>query len=152
MREERDGFDLAGRDQPQTRSLSPPLFLCRHGETTLNAGGRLRGHSALEDVNAAWGSVDNAPGVEPWESVLDRARVALAEAGTRAMDGPVVLVSHDAINSALLAFLEPTRWSEPGAVPQPTGCLNILQREGDTWAVVVAGRPPPLATRDVVGT
>jgi len=106
----------------------------------------------LEDVNAAWGSVDNAPGVEPWESVLDRARVALAEAGTRAMDGPVVLVSHDAINSALLAFLEPTRWSEPGAVPQPTGCLNILQREGDTWAVVVAGRPPPLATRDVVGT
>jgi broad specificity phosphatase PhoE len=219
VREERDGFDLAGRDQPQTRSLSPSLFLCRHGETTLNAGGRLRGHSdpdldgtgrqqaralartlqptrptailasplrraaqtadaiavacgltaevsdelidrdygpqngrLLEDVNAAWGSVDNAPGVEPWESVLDRARVALAEAGTRAMDGPVVLVSHDAINSALLAFLEPTRWSEPGAVPQPTGCLNILQREGDTWAVVVAGRPPPLATRDVVGT
>jgi hypothetical protein len=72
----------------------------------------------VEEVNATWGSVGNAPGVESRESVLARARSALTEATTGARHGSVVLVSHDAINSALLAFLDPDRWPEPTAVPQ----------------------------------
>jgi broad specificity phosphatase PhoE len=103
--------------------------------------GRHNGHR-IDEINAIWGSVDNAPGVEPWKSVLARARSALAKATTQAIDGPVVLVSHDAINSALLAFLDPKRWPDPRAVPQPPGCLNLLERVGDTWTVVTAGRLP----------
>ena len=191
------------------REGTPVVFLCRHGETVLNARGRLRGLSdpdldatgrqqatalamtlqprrpsailasplrravqtaaaiaaacglraevndnlrdrdygplnghLVEEVNATWGSVDNAPGVESRESVLARAQSALTEATNRARHGPVVLVSHDAINSALLAFLDPDRWPEPTVVPQPTGCLNILRRVGDTWVVVSAGLRP----------
>jgi broad specificity phosphatase PhoE len=60
------------------------------------------------------------------------------------MSGGVVLVSHDAVNSALLASLDPWRWPEPRAVPQPTGCINILQRDDGTWTVVIAGLKPPL--------
>jgi broad specificity phosphatase PhoE len=193
-------------DLQQAKSPRSTVYLCRHGETPLNADGRLRGLSdpdldaigrqqaealaitlqptrpvavlasplrrtmqtaeaiavacvlttelsddlldrdygpqnghRLDEVDATWGSVDNAPGVEPWESVLARGQSALDKATTRAMNGPVVLVSHDAVNSALLAFLNPTRWPEPSAVTQPTGCLNILRRDGDTWTVVIAG-------------
>jgi broad specificity phosphatase PhoE len=96
----------------------------------------------LEEVNETWGSVDNAPGVEPQESVLARAQSALAKAGNRVGNGPVVLVGHDAVNSALLAFLDPTRWPEPWTVPQPTGCLNVLERNNGKWTVVIAGLVP----------
>jgi len=200
---------VLGSNHQRARSLLPTLYLCRHGETVLNAEGRLRGLSdpdlnatgrqqaealastlvptkplaiaasplrralqtaetiaaacgltvevsddlldrdygpqnghLVEDVRAIWGSVDDAPGVEPPGIVLARARSALDKATTRAMNGPVVLVSHDAVNSALLAFLEPKRWPEPTAVTQPTGCLNILQRDFETWTVVVAGLRP----------
>jgi broad specificity phosphatase PhoE len=96
----------------------------------------------LKDVIDIWGDVDNAPGVEPREAVLARARSALAKASPRIMHGPIVLVSHDAINSALLAFLDPRRWPAPNVVPQPTGCLNVLQRDRYMWNVVIAGLRP----------
>jgi broad specificity phosphatase PhoE len=209
--EEQNIGALLGRDHQRAGSLLPAVFLCRHGETVLNAGGRLRGlsdpeldavgrqqaealaltlqpmrpvailasplrravHTAeaiaaacgltvevsdglldrdygpqnghlVDEVDATWDSVDNAPGVEPWESVLARAQSALAKGTALAMNGPVVLVSHDACNRALLAFLDPERWPEPSAVPQPTGCLNVLHRDGGRWTVVSAGlRPAP---------
>jgi broad specificity phosphatase PhoE len=211
VNEEQNIGALLGHDHQLAGSLLSAVFLCRHGETVLNAGGRLRGlsdpeldavgrqqaealaitlqpmrplailasplrrtvHTAeaiavacgltvevsndlldrdygpqngylVDEVEAVWDSVDNAPGVEPWDSVLARAQSALAKATTLAMNGPVVLVSHDAVNCALLAFLDPKRWPEPSAVPQPTGCLNILQRDGGRWTVVIAGlRPSP---------
>jgi broad specificity phosphatase PhoE len=209
MNEWRDVRDVFGDAGPPASSSFPTIYLCRHGETSLNAGGRLRGRSdpdlnaagreqadalavtlqpmkplsilasplrraletadaiatgcglttevsedlvdrdygpqngqLVEKVNAIWGSVDNAPGVEPWGSVLTRAQSALAEAATRANNGPVVLVSHDAVNSALLAFLDPGRWADPGAVEQPTGCLNVLRLDNDIWVVVIAGLRP----------
>jgi broad specificity phosphatase PhoE len=202
-------YALFGRGRQVPRSLPPTIFLCRHGETALNATGRLRGlldpdlgatgrqqakalatalrptrpltilasplrrtvqtaeavatacsipvqlsddlldrdygplnGRLVREVNETWGSIENAPGVESWDSVLARAQSALALASSPAMDGPVVLVSHDAVNSALLAFLDPTRWPLPSAVPQPTGCLNILQRDRDAWTVVIAGLKP----------
>jgi broad specificity phosphatase PhoE len=192
-------------------SILPTVYLCRHGETNLNASGRLRGRSdpdlnatgrgqaqalaltleqtnpvvilasplrrtrhtaeaiaarcgltvdicdelldrdygpqngrPAEEVEAEWGSVDKAPGVEPWESVLERGQTALAEVASRATDAPVVLVSHDAFNSALLASLDPARWPDPRTVAQPTGCLNVLQRENATWVVLTAGLQPRL--------
>ena len=199
------------RKTPTGESRERVVYLCRHGETALNASGRLRGLSdpdlddtgrqqatalamalrptkpfailvsplrravqtadaiaaacgltaevsddlldrdygpqngqPIDEVNATWGSVDNAPGVEPQESVLARGRAALAKAATAAVQGPVVLVSHDAVNCALLAYLDSKRWPEPSAVPQSTGCLNLLQRKGETWTVVIAGLRPPL--------
>jgi broad specificity phosphatase PhoE len=218
VNEAKDIEALLGRDPHRAGSLLPTIFLCRHGQTVLNASGRLRGlsdpdldaagrqeaealattlaptrpvavvtsplrravHTAeviaaacalrvevctdlmdrdfgphngrlVGEVTATWGSVDNAPGVEPWESVLARAESALAKASTRTMNGRVVLVSHDAVNSALLASLDPGRWPEPSAVSQPTGCCNILQRDDDTWIVVVAGlKPSPLHNRTEV--
>ena len=211
MNEEQNIRALFGPHRQGAGSLLPAVCLCRHGETDLNAGGRLRGLSdpdldaagqrqaqalgltlqatrplailasplrrtvqtaeaiaaacgltvelcddlldrdygphngqLADEVTTTWGSVDNAPGVEPRGSVLARAQSALDEAGARATNGPVVLVSHDAVNSALLAFLDPNRWPEPNAVPQPPGCLNLLRREDTTWTVVVAGlRPSP---------
>ena len=209
---EAEGIEaLLGRGPQQAGSLLPTLFLCRHGETALNASGRLRGLSdphldaagrrqaealattlgptrpmairasplrrtvqtaeaiaaaceltvqvcdglidrdygpqngrPAHEVTTTWGSVDHAPGVEPWGSVLARAQSALAKATSQTMSGGVVLVSHDAVNSALLASLDPGRWPEPRAVPQPTGCINILQRDDGTWTVVIAGLKPPL--------
>jgi probable phosphoglycerate mutase len=204
-----EGPDIAalfGRPHQPGGSLRDVVFLCRHGQTALNAGGRLRGLSdpdldaagreepaalartlqpirprvilasplrravqtaeaiaaacgltlqlsddlldrdygpqngrLVHEVKATWGSVDHAPGVEPRPSVLARARSVLAQVTDPAIDGPVVLVSHDAVNSALLAFLDPARWPEPSAVPQPTGCFNILRRDHGTWSVVIAG-------------
>jgi broad specificity phosphatase PhoE len=207
--EAKDVEALFGRGPDQAGSLLPTIFLCRHGETVLNASGRLRGLSdpdldaagreeaealattlaptrpvaivasplrrtlqtaeaiaaacaltvemcndlidrdfgpqngrLVDEVTATWGSVDDAPGVEPWESVLARAQSALAKATTRTMNGGVVLVSHDAVNSALLASLDPGRWPDPSAVSQPTGCFNVLQRDDHTWTVVIAGLKP----------
>jgi broad specificity phosphatase PhoE len=212
--DERKRFEvLPGRDDPQTRPPIPTVFLCRHGETVLNAGRRLRGlldpdldaagrqqaenlaitlrptrpyaiiasplrrtrqtadaiaaacgltaevsgdlldrdygfqsGRPVEEVNRTWKSVDDAPGVEPWASVLVRAQSALADASARSLNGTarIVLVSHDAVNASLLAFLAPERWPAPSAVRQPAGCLNILQRIDGSWTVVIAGiRPSP---------
>lgn len=131
---EAEGIEaLLGRGPQQAGSLLPTLFLCRHGETALNASGRLRGLSdphldaagrrqaealattlaptrpmairasplrrtvqtaeaiaaaceltvqvcddlidrdygpqngrPAHEVTTTWGSVDHAPGVEPW--------------------------------------------------------------------------------------
>jgi broad specificity phosphatase PhoE len=198
-----------GDPQRPGGSLRDVVFLCRHGETALNAAARLRGlsdpdldavgrqqaetlaitlrptrprailasplrravHTAeaiattceltlqqcddlldrdygpqngrlVDEVTARWGSVDQAPGVEPWPSVLARGRAALDEVTDLAVNGPVVLVSHDAVNSALLASLDPERWPEPSAVAQPTGCLNILKRGDSRWTVLIAGLQP----------
>jgi broad specificity phosphatase PhoE len=203
---------LLGRDHNEATSPKPTIFLCRHGETALNTGKRLRGllnpdldaagrqqaeelavtlgptrpHAIIasplkrtrqtadaiaaacglttevsddlldrdyglqsghlvDEVNGTWKAIDNAPGVEPWASVLARAQSALAKATARSLNGDVrlVLVSHDAINASLLAFLAPKRWPTPGAVRQPTGCLNVLQRVGGSWTVLMAGMRPP---------
>jgi broad specificity phosphatase PhoE len=70
----------------------------------------------------------------------------------RASNGAVILVSHDAVNSALLAFLDPQRWPEASAVCQPTECLDILYRDGGVWTVAVAGFSPSPPLRQPPGT
>jgi broad specificity phosphatase PhoE len=215
----REGQDVdANSTLGHSTSLFSEVYLCRHGETDLNASGRLRGRSdpdlnatgheqaevlalalervspgailaspllrtrhtadaiaarcglsvdicdelldrdygpqngrLAEDVKARWGSIDRAPGVESWGSVLERGQAALAEVASRETHAPIVLVSHDAFNSALLADLDPTRWPDPRAVPQPTGCLNVLRREDVTWVVLIAGWQPGVSL-EVAGT
>ncbi|MFZ2625795.1 MAG: histidine phosphatase family protein [Propionibacterium sp.] len=71
--------------------------------------GRWAGHTPAE-VEDQWGSVDRAPGVEPWESLSGRA------AGMLHKDfgaGPVVLVTHDAVLHAMLQHLDPGYTTAP---------------------------------------
>ncbi len=78
-----------------------------------------------------FGSLDAAPGVESSDAVTARARTAFFELIAEFRTGPLVLVSHDAINRALLAVLDPRL----AGVGQRTGCWNQLSRVDDTWRV-----------------
>lgn len=93
------------------------------------------------DVEAEWGSVDRAPGVEPVASVLARAMQALAEVALVQAQGTVVVVSHDAVNRAVLAAIDPSLGRSDRLV-QPTGCFNLLRREAGAWAVLAVDVMP----------
>lgn len=185
------------------------VYLARHGQTALNADGRLRGLSdpPLDDVGrdevqrlaavlgakhpaavvssplqravataeaiaeaagieavtdirlndrdyGPWtgaikaqvvrefGSVDAAPGVEPAEALAARVNAAflelVAEAAAGPLAGPLVLVSHDAVNRALLAGIYPTH-SEIG---QRTACWNQLSLVDGIWRVDLYDQKP----------
>lgn len=73
-------------------------------------------------VEAQFGSVDNAPGVEPKAAVTTRALIVFRELTSEYTGPEVVMVSHDAFNTALLCALDPN----PNGVGQHTGCYNQL--------------------------
>lgn len=83
------------------------------------------------DVIARHGSIGNAPGVEPREAVRQRALAAFTALVDEHDGGPVVLVSHDAFNRALLEQIDPTLTD----APQRTACWNKLSRIGGVWRV-----------------
>lgn len=89
----------------------------------------------LEDVIAEWGSLDDAPDVEPLADVLERARLVLDDVVQRVGAERAVIVAHDAINRSLIALLDPARWQYPAQVPQRTGCLNVVYHGTDRWLV-----------------
>lgn len=92
---------------------------------------------------ARFGSVDAAPGVEPLHTVTRRS-VALLQAQLPVLDrGDVVLVSHDAVNKALLTSLDPRRG--PSLV-QRTGCWNEIRRSDNHWVVTLVDQQPSLNT------
>ncbi len=94
----------------------------------------------VEQVEAEWGSVDDAPGVEPLADVRARALEALGEiqAGARS---PSVAVSHDAVNRTVLGVLDPTL-RDANRVAQPTGCVNVLDWDDGSWSVRATGLLP----------
>lgn len=83
------------------------------------------------DVELRFGSIDTAPGVEPLEVLADRARRAFHELVAELAPGPVVMVSHDAFNCALLAQLDPSL----SHVSQRTACWNQLSLVHGAWRV-----------------
>jgi probable phosphoglycerate mutase len=95
-----------------------------------------------ESVAARWGSVDNAPGVEPALVILVRAMTGLNAIAGRCRDGAVVAVSHDAVNRQVLAALCPDL-GDPGSIPQDNGCFNTLERRDGNWTVVAVNEIPP---------
>jgi broad specificity phosphatase PhoE len=96
---------------------------------------------AAADLEARFGSVGAAPGVESEEAVVARARRALVEAATEAAGTTVVLVAHEVVNRLLLCSLDPTL-GDPAHLPQPTGCFNVVEWAGGRWRVDVVGRVP----------
>jgi broad specificity phosphatase PhoE len=87
-----------------------------------------------DEICIKWGSLDNAPGVEPRDLVLSRARNALEAIADRTEDGAVV-VAHDAINRLLISSFDPIHFADVDAIPQRTGCFNLLQRRTSAWRV-----------------
>jgi broad specificity phosphatase PhoE len=87
-----------------------------------------------ESVVAEWGSVDDAPGVEPMPEVRDRAVRGLTEIARRGRGGTVVAVSHDVVNRELLAAFD-AGLGDPDEIPQDNGCFNTLELRGEEWVV-----------------
>ncbi len=83
----------------------------------------------LEEVLAKWGSVEDAPGVEPMAAFRARVTTALEAVVERAISGAVV-VAHDAVNRTLIAALAPIEYPVADTIPQRTGCYNLLEFVG----------------------
>lgn len=92
--------------------------------------GSVTGHRR-EEVERRYGSVDSAPGVESRAALADRARRAFFELVGEFRRGPLVLVSHDAFNTALLAQLDPSLEH----ITQRTACWNQLSLIEGVWQV-----------------
>lgn len=84
-----------------------------------------------DEVESRYGSVDSAPGVESRTALADRVRRAFFELVAELGTGPIVLVSHDAFNTALLSQLDPSL----DHVGQRTACWNQLSLVDGVWRV-----------------
>ena len=106
----------------------------RSGSTTATT---VRGRATPgTEVEERFGSVDQAPGVEPATAVAGRALAAWTELTSEYHDGPLVMVSHDAFNTALLHWIPAWR-TLAGA-----GCYNQLSRVEGSWCVDFYDRKP----------
>ena len=97
--------------------------------------------SSRDSVAARWGSVDDAPGVEPLPVVWFRVVQGLTDIAQRGQGGTVVVVSHDAVNREILVALDPGL-GDPETVPQENGCFNTLEWRGERWAVLGVNELP----------
>jgi broad specificity phosphatase PhoE len=88
-----------------------------------------------EEIVARWGSLDDAPEIEPERAVLTRSMSALDDAARQVSRGALLVVSHDAVNRLLLTALD-ARLGDAETVPQDTGCFNVLERRGEEWVVL----------------
>ena len=102
--------------------------------------GEWAGHS-LESVEARFGSIDNAPGVEPLDVFVDRITTALIRTADLADASPIVMVAHDAVNRHALAALVGSL-GRVEHIPQRTGCWNRLERLPDGWSAPIVDAVP----------
>jgi broad specificity phosphatase PhoE len=94
-----------------------------------------------QSVIDRWGSVDEAPGVEPRSAVRDRAIAGLTDIARRNRGSTVVVVSHDAVNRQVLVAFDPAL-GDPDALPQENGCFNSLELRDGQWAVLTVNELP----------
>jgi glucosyl-3-phosphoglycerate phosphatase len=97
--------------------------------------------ASRDAVAAEWGSVDQAPGVEPRSAVADRAVKGLTDLARRHQGGTVVVVSHDAVNREVLVAFD-RELGDPDALPQDNGCFNTLEWRDSRWAVLSVNELP----------
>lgn len=88
-----------------------------------------------EAVLDRWGSLDDAPDIEPASAVLARATAALVDARDRAGGGGALVVSHDAVNRLLIHEFDPAQ-RDVEAIPQETGCFNVLDEREGRWLIL----------------
>ena len=95
------------------------------------------------DVEAEFGSIDAAPGVEPTAHVLERAWPALDRALDPHPGVAVCVVTHDALIRPLLSEVDP----RIGPIEARTGSWNELVRQAGAWSVVKYDQNPEPVTR-----
>ena len=104
---------------------------------------------SIEVVEARWGSMDGAPGVEPAAEVQARAWEALVDIERRAHGAAAVVVSHDVVNRLVLVAFDP-RLGDPARLPQETGCFNTLDYRDGRWTVLSVNAVPGSPDRPTV--
>lgn len=97
--------------------------------------------ASTSEVVARFGSLDDAPGVEPADELTARVSTVITAIADRWTPGPVAVVAHDAINRLVIAALVPGL-GDPDAVPQRTGCWNRLERLHSQWSIPVVDALP----------
>ncbi len=102
--------------------------------------------TSRDEVEVCWGSVDDAPGVEPADAVLERVLEGFSETAAKLGEGVGLIVSHDAINRPLLVALEVSLAGR--VIPQETGCYNVLRSTDDAWRVESVNNVPPYPKGD----
>ncbi|MFD9666595.1 histidine phosphatase family protein [Rhodococcus sp. NPDC059968] len=90
------------------------------------------------DVVDEFGSVDAAPGVESAAALSERVLTAFRGLVAEADTWPLVLVSHDAVNRALLTGLDPTL----ADIGQRTACWNQISHRDGAWHVDLYDQKP----------
>lgn len=94
-----------------------------------------------DEVRARFGAgLVDLPDAEPVATMVGRAEAAL-ESQLPYLAEPVVMVAHDAVNSHLLAALDPSLGAAAD-IHQDTACWNRLERIGDGWWVAVLNGSP----------
>ena len=97
-------------------------------------------------AEAEWGSIEDAPGVEPSDAVRARASAALDDVGQWVRGGVAVIVSHDVVIRLALVDLD-RDLGDPDQLPQETDCFNGLELRGESWKVVSLNELPGGLTR-----
>lgn len=88
--------------------------------------------SRKEEVLGRFGSLDDAPGVEDNRSFSARSLAGFRAAAERSRFAPAIVVSHDAVNRAVLSSLVPELGGRE-VLSQRTGCWNRLERRAGVW-------------------
>lgn len=93
------------------------------------------------EVERSYGSLEMAPGVEARPAFECRVLAGLQAAAEEYAGLACVVVAHDAVNRAVLAWVD-GRFGDPELVPQRIGCWNRLRRAEGRWRVLVVDAVP----------
>lgn len=94
------------------------------------------------EVQQRFGSIDAAPGVEPWHALCERVHQAFDGLLETSAGPAIALVGHDATNRALLEVLGAAANRSPGDIAQDNGCWNCLQWRSGRWELTVLNALP----------
>ncbi|HEU4855041.1 MAG TPA: histidine phosphatase family protein [Nitrosospira sp.] len=94
------------------------------------------------EVLRRFGTIDAAPGVEPWDALCQRVKQAFDSLLATSSGPAIAIVGHDATNRALLAGLIPKLSKAPEDIPQANGCWNRIEWNCGHWMLTVLNATP----------
>ncbi len=97
--------------------------------------------ASQRDVEAKFGSVEQARGVEP-RARFERRVLGAFETAVERSDKALVVVAHEAVNRRILARAVLGVFDDPDAIPQRTGCWNRVEQGPDDWRAAVVDAIP----------